>query len=139
MAVIFSKNTFSSIIEGWAIHPENNVVPGNILETLKKNNYFHTQMKMGKYTIQKTSTDSKNIDDSHLHDNNSKIVNEILNMKPSEAKKIILGDGKDNNGLLDIFVLKDLQQKDMRSGIQKAIENRIELLYSRDEEEEENK
>ena len=52
MAVIFSKNTFSSIIEGWAIHPENNVIPGNILETLKKNNYFHTQMKMGKYTIQ---------------------------------------------------------------------------------------
>jgi len=134
MSEVFSRNTFTSIIKGWSINPENNIVPVKILEELKTDNFFNTQLKLGRYLIAGTSTDKKDIGSSKINSNNSKIVNEIQNMKPTEAKKAILGDGKDNHGLLDIWVLKELQKKDMRSGIQSAIEKQIELLFKREDD-----
>ena len=137
MSEVFSKNTFTSIIKGWSINPENNIIPIKVLEDLKTDNFFNTQLKLGRYIVAGTSTDKKDIGSSKISNNNSKVVNEIQNMKPAEAKKAILGDGKENKGLLDIFVLKELQKKDMRLGIQSAIEKQIELLFDRDDNEDE--
>lgn len=135
MAEVFSKNAYPSVIIGWTINPENNIIPAKVLSDLKKDNFFNTQIKLGKYLIKNTSVDSKNIDMSGAKDNSSKVALEIQNMKPTEAKMVILGDGKENHGLLDIWVLKKLQKEDMRSGIQSAVDKQIKFLYNSDESE----
>lgn len=137
MAEIFSYNTYPSIIKGWTINPENNIIPASTLAELEKDNFFNTQLKLGRYKVSGTSTDKKDINMSSARDNNSKVALEIQNMKPSEAKKVILGNGKDNHGLLDIWVLKKLQKEDMRSGIQSAVEKQIKMLYDRSESDKE--
>jgi len=135
MATVFSKNTFTSVIEGWKIHPENNVVPADDLKRLEKNKFFKAQKDLGNYDVKGTSSDDK----PHTNPANNditRIVDEIRLMTVSEAKKSILGDGTENNhGLLDIYVLKKLISADPRTGVQTACQSQINVLFARDKKE----
>lgn len=134
MAELFSKEVFISVVKGWQINPGANVIPVEKIELLKQDNFFSKKLRENRYQIRKTSSDTKKVDKSGIEgtDNQSLQIREIMNMSTSEAKKIIFG--KDNNeGILDLWLLKELQTKDQRTGIQSAVEKQLKTLYEREE------
>jgi len=134
MANLFSKNSFISIVKGFHIVPENNIVSMDKLKEIEKTIFFQNQTKAGNYIITKDSLDKKPIKKSDKDKNpKQRSFEHISKLSPTEAISIIKGDGQGSQGLLDIEILKMLKENDNRTGVVKAAEDQIKILFSRDD------
>jgi len=90
--------------------------------------------KLGNYKLEETSVDIELTEDTaDSMTDEDKVVLEVSEMNVKEAKELILGNDE-YEGILNIKVLKALQNEDNRKGVQDAVETQIAILYAREDE-----
>ena len=123
-----------------------NVIPDNEMEILSEHPFVKGMVKLGKsnptkgYNIIDTSAEIDMPVDDTTVSNEKKAALELAALHFKEAKQLILGTnptGEESNGILDIAVLKEILETDNRVTVISAAKQQIDLLYARDEEEEE--
>ena len=144
MGSVLNKNTFISTIKGINFCPGQTIVPNSQLEELREDPFFADMVKRGKFVVNETGVDMEFVDKngndtSDKTPSEVKAALEIAELTVKQAKVVIAGDpaDEDDNGILDITVLKEIAKRDTRKGIQEAVEEQIEMLHSRENEEEE--
>lgn len=141
MSFLFSKNTFMSTVKGRLISAGQNIIPKQELDELLKDSFVAGQVSLGKYVIEEGAeisfVNDEGEDTSSKLSDAEKAAYEISTLSVKEAIIKIAGNPKVNEdiGILDITVLKKIAEVDKRKGIQTAVEEQIEMLHSRDEEE----
>jgi len=134
MSKLISKNTFISTVQNRLIAPGTNVIPADEVKRLSEDPFIIAQVKLGNYKLEETSVDIELTEDTadNMTDED-KVVLEVSEMNVKEAKELILGNDE-YEGILNIKVLKALQNEDNRKGVQDAVETQIAILYAREDE-----
>jgi hypothetical protein len=130
MRTIVRNAPFITIINDRTFYPGSTIVTDEEYAALKKNKFFNDQVACGNFTI----GDEKKVEPPKDPDNTSSkyatVADQISKLKVREASEVI-------DGLLDIDALNKIKETDSRTGIQRLVADRIEMLLSRDDDEKE--
>lgn len=128
MVVVKRKANFCTVIGGRKFYPGNNVLTDKSYEEMEEKHAFSSEIECGNMEVvsckQETDSGGKNED----MPDDEKVVAQIRGMNVKEASEIV-------NGILDIRVLRKIQESDTRKGVQDTVSSVIEKLTDHREEE----
>jgi hemerythrin superfamily protein len=128
MVVVKRKANFCTVIGGRKFYPGNNVLTDKSYEEMEEKHAFSSEIECDNMEVVscKQETDSGEKEGGVSDD--EKVVEQIRGMNVKEASEIV-------NDILDIRVLRKIQENDTRKGIQDTVSNVIEKLTDHREKE----
>lgn len=124
MRIIQRKQTFATIIRvdgnDVKLFPGLNQLSDAEFSAIEKTKVFKEEIKLGLMSIGKEiqSSTSNAVEKNTLKDRAGELVKEVASVKVKEAIELIKGIG-------DANVLKQLKESDGRTGVQNAVDDRI--------------